>query len=405
MTDSPADTLVLPDRLSDRTTQTVVAALTARGTEVRFVGGCVRDVLSGEPMGDIDLATPDAPKTVMALLETSGLKAVPTGLKHGTVTAVSEGRPFEVTTLRIDVETDGRHADVAFTDDWRADAARRDFTFNAMSLRPDGSLFDYFGGREDLAAGYVRFVGEAPQRIVEDYLRVLRYFRFLARFGRGEPDADAVAACRDASGRLSRLSAERVRNELLKLLHAANPVPAVDLMRQTGVLDAVLPQAGATDVLVTLVGVDDRDSLRRLAALIGEDGDVVGAALKLSNTERERLAALAPPCVTLEPGMPVREQRQILYDLDPEIFVDLVLLAWATDRQVHADSWRAMLETVQEWEAPMLPVRGSDALELGFPPGPQVGELVAGIERWWRDGDFTADRSACIAEMKRRALT
>jgi poly(A) polymerase len=405
MTDQPSGTLPLPEILRDDTARSVVAALTAAGAEVRFVGGCVRDVLSGATMGDVDLATSDMPETVINLAEAAGLKAIPTGLKHGTITVVAEGRPFEVTTLRIDVETDGRHAEVAFTDDWKADAARRDFTFNAMSLRPDGAFFDYFDGRDDLAAGRVRFVGDAQRRVAEDYLRVLRYFRFLARFGRGEPDTEAVKACRAASDQLARLSIERVRNELFKLFAAPNPVPTLGLMRETGVLTAVLPDAGAMDVLVTLVGIDDRDPLRRLAALVPNSGETSGRALKLSKVEQARLSALAPPCTVPDPGMDHMAQRQLLYDLGAERFTDLVLLAWAGDRQVHADAWRAMLQTAQTWEKPSLPVRGSDVLALGVPPGERVGELVSAVEHWWREGNFEADREACLARLREIAAS
>ncbi len=310
-----------------------------------------------------------------------------------------------MTTLRVDVETDGRHAEVAFTDDWKADAARRDFTFNAMSLRPDGGFFDYFGGRDDLTAGRVRFVGDAQSRVEEDYLRVLRYFRFLARFGQGEPDAQAVAACRAASGQLARLSVERVRSELLKLLGAPNPVPTLGLMRETGVLAAILPDAGAMDVLVTLVGIDDRDPLRRLAALVPNAGGKAGSALKLSKAEQDRLGALAPPRAAFAPDMDIPQQRQQLYDLGAERFTDLVLLSWAADREVHADAWRAMLQTAQVWDRPALPVRGSDVLALGVPSGARVGELVGAVERWWRAGDFQADRDACLAQLREIATS
>lgn len=405
MTDQCSGILLLPDSLLGEATQSVVAALTSGGAEVRFVGGCVRDVLSGEVMGDVDLATSDLPEVVIDLSEAAGLKAIPTGLKHGTITVVAEGRPFEVTTLRVDVETDGRHAEVVFTDDWKADAARRDFTFNAMSLRPDGTFFDYFDGRDDLAAGRVRFVGDAQRRVAEDYLRVLRYFRFLARFGRGEPEVEAVAACRAASDQLARLSIERVRNELFKLLAAPNPAPTLGLMRETGILAAVLPDAGAMDVLVTLVGIDDRDPLRRLAALAPNSGETTGRALKLSKAEQARLSALAPPCTVPDPGMDHMAQRQLLYDLGAERFTDLVLLAWAGDRQVHANVWRAMLQTAQTWEKPSLPVRGSDVLAMGVPSGERVGELVGAVEHWWREGGFQADREACLARLREIAAS
>ena len=382
--------------MTDHAARAVVAALIADGAEVRFVGGCVRDALRGAEVSDVDLATPDPPETVLALLARAGLKGVPTGIEHGTVTAVADGRPFEITTLRLDLATDGRYAEVAFTDDWRADAARRDFTFNAMSLSPQGDLYDYFGGREDLHAGRVRFVGQAERRIAEDYLRVLRFFRFLARFGHGAPDAEALAACAAAAGSLGRLSVERVRTELMKLLAAPAPVPALRVMAEIGVLPTVLPEAGPPDTLMQLCGIDDRDALRRLAALIGGNGEAVGRRLKMANAEIARLARLAPPARALDAGLDVAGQRQALYDLGADLFRDLVLLGWAADRKNRAPAWRAMLDTANAWEEPALPVRGGDVTAMGVPGGPQVGRFVAAVEAWWRARDFRPDREACL---------
>lgn len=402
-TEAPVARVPLAPAMCDAAARAVVAALAADGAEVRFVGGCVRDTLLGAPIADVDLATADPPSTVIALLGRAGLKAVPTGIEHGTVTAVAEGRPFEITTLRLDVATDGRRAEVAFTDDWRADAARRDFTINAMSLAPDGGLHDYFGGREDLAAGRVRFVGSAAQRIAEDYLRVLRFFRFLARFGRDMPDPEALAACGAAAGRLGRLSIERVRTELVKLLAAPNPVPALAVMDDSGVLAAVLPEAGDRTTLMTLCGIDDRDPLRRLAALVGTGGEALGRRLKMANAEIRRLGLLAPPAVVLEPGLDPAGRRQVLYDLGPAIYRDLVLLAWAADREGHADAWRAMLATARDWTAPALPLRGADVTALGVPKGPEVGRIVAAVEAWWRARDFQPGREACLDVARRLA--
>lgn len=390
--------------MTDHAARAVVAALCADGGEVRFVGGCVRDALRQAPVSDVDLATADPPETVLALLERAGIKGVPTGIEHGTVTAVADGRPFEITTLRLDVATDGRYAEVAFTDDWRADAARRDFTFNAMSLSPRGDLYDYFGGREDLAAGRVRFVGDAAQRIAEDYLRVLRFFRFLARFGHGEPDGEAMAACGAAAGKLDRLSVERVRTELLKLLAAPAPVPALQAMADLGVLAAVLPEAGDMTTLLALCGIDDRDGLRRLAALVGTDGEALGRRLKLSNAQTARLARLAPPARKLDADLDEAGQRQMLYDLGADLFRDLVLLAWAGDRQGRASLWRAMLETANAWEEPRLPLRGADITAMGVLGGPQVGRIVAAVEAWWRARDFRPGREACL-EVARNLVT
>jgi hypothetical protein len=230
-------------------TRAVLAALSAEGAAPRFVGGCVRDAELGRPVKDIDIATPDPPERVLALLERAGLKAVPTGLAHGTVTAISRGRPFEVTSLRIDVETYGRHAKVEFTDDWQADAGRRDLTINALSCAPDGRIFDYFGGLEDLRAGRVRFVGDPRARIREDYLRLLRFFRFHAHYGRGAPDPEGLAAAGELAPKATKLSGERVRAELLRLLAAPDPVPVLDLMAARGVLRVFLPEAADTAAL------------------------------------------------------------------------------------------------------------------------------------------------------------
>jgi poly(A) polymerase len=383
----------------------VIAALGAAGAEVRFVGGCVRDALAGRPVKDVDLATPDPPERTMALLRDAGLKAVPTGLAHGTVTAVAGGHGFEVTTLRVDVRTFGRHAEVAFTDDWRADAARRDFTFNAMSATPEGVLHDYFGGRRDLAEGRVRFVGEPATRIAEDYLRVLRYFRFVAHFARGAPDGAALAACAAAAGSLGRLSGERVRNELLKTLAAPDPLPALRLMAETGVLAAVLPEAHGFERLAALVVIDDGDPVRRLAALIdGRDGDMA-SRLRLSNAERDRLIAVATFDIAPDTTMPGLRRR--LYRHGAEATLDATLLSWAARRVGGApdaldDSYRALLSAERAWSRPTLPIKGRDAIAAGVERGPRVNALVHAIEDWWVEGDFTADRAACLAELTRR---
>ena len=386
--------------LGARETGELVAALTAAAADVRFVGGCVRDLVLGGDVGDVDIATPDRPEVVEGLLRDRAIDIIPTGLDHGTLTAVHGGREFQITTLRVDRETDGRHAVVAFTDDWETDARRRDFTINAMSLRADGTLFDYAGGLDDLALGRIRFVGDADRRVDEDRLRVLRYFRFLARFSRGEPDRDAVAACRRAAGSLARLAAERVRAELLGLLAAASPLPALLLMRDTGVLGEILPEAGSLETLDALTGIDDRDPLRRLAALAPASGGALGERLKLCGAMRARLEAMAPAAGTPEADWSVFRQRQFLYDRGRETFRDLVLLAWASDPDRRAGRWRAMLETANRWEAPRLPVRGSDALETGLEPGRGVGEALASVESWWRGEDFVPGREACLARLR-----
>jgi poly(A) polymerase len=293
---------VRPAFLADPTLVAVLAAL----PDARVVGGAVRDWLAGRAVSDIDLATAWPPDVVTTALEQAGLRAVPTGVAHGTVTALSGGRGFEVTTLRRDVETDGRHAVVAFTDDWRQDAARRDFTFNALSLTRDGMVFDYFAGRADLAAGIVRFVGDPATRIAEDALRILRFFRFHARYGRGAPDPAALAGIKVGLAGLAILSAERVWSEILRILAAPDPSGAVALMAELGVLAAILPEGANPWALERLVATGaPADPLLRFAALSTGPAEAVGARLRLSGAEREMLAALqsgAPPCWWVAPG-------------------------------------------------------------------------------------------------------
>ena len=397
--------------MSSPKTRAVVDALAAGGVGVRFVGGCVRDAVIGRKISDIDLATDAPPARVMELLETAGLKVVPTGLAHGTVTAVSGGAPYEITTLRHDVETDGRRAVVAFTDDWEADAARRDFTMNALSLEPGGLLHDPFGGIQDLRAGRVRFVGDARQRLREDVLRLLRYFRFFAHYGRPPPDGDALAACREMAHLLLRLSAERVRVELLKLLAAPDPAPVVRLMRDEGVLDHFLAQATAIDRLDRMVAIEVGlglcDPLRRLAALLPVDGDTarhLAQGLRLSNSERDRLVAMAAPAFDLSPALDDPARRRALYAVGAELWPDLVLAAWADGQDGPEDgNWRALFEEARGWERPEFPLTGRDVKKLGVKEGAEVGKLLRAVEAWWIEGDFRAGREECLAWLTRRA--
>jgi poly(A) polymerase len=397
-------------------TRAVIAALTAEGAEVRFVGGCVRDAVIGRPVKDVDIATHDPPERVMALLEKAGITAVPTGLKHGTVTAVVGRNHFEITTLRRDVETFGRHATVEFTNDWTADAARRDLTMNALFCAPDGRLFDPFGGLADLRARRVRFVGDAATRIREDVLRLLRFFRFYAHYGAPPPDPHALAAARELAPLLPTLSGERVCGETLKLLMAPDPASVIALMRDQGVLGHFLPEGtniARLAVLVTVEGiapkrlVPEADAIRRLAALV--DGgapaaESVAVRLRLSNTERERLVAIAGgPWPVADLDGPAR--RRLLYRLGHERFRDAALHAWAetiagtasADRY-ETESWIDLVAAI-ETALPPFPLRGRDALALGLPPGPEVGRLVGEVETWWIDGDFRADRAACLARL------
>ncbi len=399
-------------------TQAVLAALSADGAEPRFVGGCVRDAVAGRPVKDVDLATPDPPERVTALLERAGIKAVPTGLEHGTVTAVSGGRPFEVTTLRVDVETYGRRARVAYTDDWQADAARRDLTINALSCAPDGTLYDPFGGLGDLRDGRVRFIGDPRQRIREDYLRLLRFFRFHAHYGKGGPDPEGLAAATELAAEATDLSGERVRDELLKLLAADDPLPVLELMHAHGVLRSFLPETAGMAALAGLLTVepddDAPDSLRRLAAVLEPDlnaAEAVAKRLRLSRAERQRLGQLlssgGPPDAAVRVGMPETRLRVALYRLGAETARDGLLLDWARRpedaRSKLREDLQSGLAVMAAWRPIRFPLQGRDAVALGIQTGPGVGALLTEIEAWWIAEDFQPDRQACLARLKNLA--
>lgn len=389
-------------------TAAVFDALERGGAEVRFVGGAVRDAWLGRPVKDIDLATTALPPQTVAFLEAAGLRAIPTGIDHGTVTALSGGKTFEITTLRRDVETDGRHAVVAYTTDWREDAARRDFTMNALSAGRGGRVFDYFGGLPDLAAGRVRFVGEAERRIREDVLRALRFFRFHAHYGRGEPDPAALAACAALAASLSILSGERIRGEILRLLTAPDPAATWRLMDKHGILAPILPDATNTARLERLSAVqtalgDEPAPIVRLAATLPPDRSIalrVAERLKLSNAERDRLVALATPPRAVSAGDDAATLRLALYRLkDGSLFADLLRL----DAASHPDADLVLLRKALATEPPPpFPIHGRDLLDLGLLPGQQLGTVLKAVEAWWIGGDFRADRAACLAEARQR---
>jgi poly(A) polymerase len=386
---------------NDAAVGTLFDALGRAGIAARFVGGWVRDAVRGvTPTNEPDLAVDKPPETVMLALKAAKIKVVPTGLKHGTVTAVIAGAPYELTTLRRDVETDGRHAVVAFTDDWLEDASRRDFTFNALYADLDGTLYDPFDGRADLAAARVRFIGDPDQRIAEDRLRILRFFRFHAWYGRAPFDAAGLAACRRNAGSLRGLSGERVRKEVLRLLEAPAPADTVAAMREAAILDHWLPECDGTKRLRALIEREDKqDAIRRLASILSADADatMIGKRLKLSTQESLRLDVMlaAEPVIDVAGGP--KAWREQIYALGGNLYADRLLLA------VDAPGdWRAALAMARTWTPPELPVSGGDALKLGLKPGPKVGALIGAVERWWIEGDFTADRAACLAELEKR---
>ncbi|MGF1549799.1 MAG: CCA tRNA nucleotidyltransferase [Sphingomonadaceae bacterium] len=357
-----------------------LAALAADRGQTRLVGGCVRDGLLGLPVADIDLATRLEPREVIARAEAAGLKTVPTGIAHGTVTVIAAGRPIEVTTLRRDVSTDGRRATIAYTDDWKEDAARRDFTINALSANPvSGEIFDYFGGLGDLEKRRVRFIGEPLVRIAEDHLRILRFFRFHARFGGGAPDPEGLAACAARANDLMALSRERIADELLKLLALPDPGATVRLMERQGIFRPVLPEIGRAGVerLAALVprereaGVEPH-ALRRLAALLPADPEVAGsvaARLRLSKKRTKRLVSAAA--------------REAPADKDPGALAYWIGRDEAVDRLLLGDRDLAAVAALDGWERPRFPLSGRDLIAMGLEPGPEVSRTLQAIEREW----------------------
>ncbi len=375
--------------LTDAATVRVMQALEAAGgaDAARFVGGCVRNSLVGRPVDDIDIATRLKPEETLAALKSAGIKAVPTGLAHGTVTAVADKKPFEITTLRRDVETDGRHAVVAFTDDWAEDAARRDFRLNALYADRDGRIFDPTGGGlEDALAGRVVFVGDPQRRIEEDHLRILRFFRFFAWYGRSEPDAAGLKACTKHAESLSRLSAERVSKELLKLLAAPDPRASVAAMRRAGVLDRLIPAVDALDAFEVMVDLSP-DPVLRLSALLPDDPREVARTaigLRLPKAVEHRLAAAAEGPLD-PPDAPAL--RALIYRLGDEAVRDRLLRGHAATGRP-ADAALTLLET---WTPPQMPVGGREVARLGVAPGPETGRILKAFEDEWVAADFPGE--------------
>ena len=378
--------------------------------EARFVGGAVRNALLGVPVVDIDIAVPMPPQEALARLKAKNIKVVETGLDHGTVTAVAGTHAFEITSLRRDVETDGRHAKVAFTDDWAEDARRRDFTINALYASANGEIFDYATGVEDLIAGRVRFMGQAAARIAEDYLRVLRLFRFHAWYGRGEVDAEGLRAAAAAKDKLRTLSAERIAKELLRLLEAVHPGPVLRVMAATGILPELLPGALQLARLEKLAELEadnflSPDAILRLAALLPdvETAGLVAQRLRLSNADRERLEQALEKGEgggeAIVPQISAQQARRLLYRLGAARFRDRVLLQWAAAPE-SAGVWRLLLEMAGSWRRPRFPLTGHDAMQAGVPEGPEVGRVLAAVEDWWVEGDFAAGEGALRDRLK-----
>ena len=391
MTDTPALVVTPPPFLMDREVARVLDALPC----ARVVGGAVRDTLAGLPVADIDVASPLQPEEVLRRLEKAGVRCVPTGLSHGTVTAVTTRGPIEITTLRHDVETDGRHAVVAFTADWQADAARRDFTINAMSMRSDGAVFDYFGGIADLRARRVRFVGDPAARITEDYLRVLRFFRFYARYGGEAPDQPTADGLRAGVAGFDRLSAERVWSELKRILTAPDPSAAIRLMAKLGVLQAAVPEGADPDALERLVQAGaPADPLLRAAALVTGNVDAFADRLRLSAQEREVLLALRAGPIP-SPRDDDAALRRLLADNPKE---RLIGRAWIAGG--NGSGWADLRDRLAAMPQPVFPLSGRDVVALGVPPGPRVGELLCTVRDWWISEGCLANYQVCWAQLK-----
>jgi poly(A) polymerase len=410
-----SEKIVAPDWMGAPDTLAIFDAISAGGASVRFVGGCVRDAILGRPVSDIDLATDAEPARLIELLGERIIRAIPTGIDHGTITAIPDERPFEITTLRQDIETDGRRAAVKFTRDWSVDAARRDFTMNALSADPDGTVYDYVGGLSDLRAGRVRFIGNAAERIAEDHLRILRFFRFHANYASTVPDADALQACREASGYVEKLSGERVWQEMSRILVVPEPMQVFALMEDTRILRLLFPVRRSTSRLQALAALEGMlnvapEPVRRLTALIQpgrQEASQIAARLRLSRADTSRLDNLSANRGESRAGMPALALRRALYKLGVSFFRDLILLDWAD--QIARDpstaggniqDWKDTWDAANDWVPPHFPLTGEDIIAAGVREGPDVGDILEDVEEWWIDQAFRPDREGCLERLR-----
>jgi tRNA nucleotidyltransferase/poly(A) polymerase len=403
--------------LANKAMQGLFDLIEAAGGEMRVNGGALRNALLGEPVNEVDLSTTLTPDQVSEVLKAGGVKVVATGIEHGTVTAVAGGEGYEITTLREDVETDGRRAVVRFGTDWRADAARRDFTMNALYCDRQGRLFDPLGGYDDLKARRVRFIGSAEARIAEDYLRILRFFRFFAWYGDGRPDAEGLKACARAKDRIATLSAERVWHELKRLLGAPDPTRAVLWMRTSGVLAAALPETGewGVDALKHLVDVEKAlgespDFMLRLMAILpprAERVEALAKRLKLSKREAQRLSEWAGVERPAD-GASDEELAKHLYRSGKQMLIDALTIEAARERAYQGVTPRAarlaaMVGFARNWQRPVFPLAGADLVQAGFESGPKMGRLLKRLERHWLENGFSPGRDELLAQAKKMA--
>lgn len=390
--------------LKDPALRRVFAALAAAGGEARVAGGAVRNSLLGEPVNDIDIATTLTPERIIAAGEKARLGVHPTGIAHGTITLVTGGKPFEVTTLRVDVETYGRKARVAFTGDWEADARRRDFTMNALYCSGDGKIYDPTMGYRDILKKKVRFVGEPAARIKEDYLRILRFFRFHARYGAGAPDAKGLAACIKYKSKLQELSSERIRQELFKLLEAKRASETIKLMAARNVLKVLFAPIVDLGAFARMAKIDAAhgftpDALLRFV-LIAKAPLALRESLRLTNAEMKRLEAIMGNSAP-HPSLRDKERRAVLYRLGAPLWRDMVRLAWAQSKErPSAKAWAGLLAFADEWAIPRFPLSGQDLLARGLKPGPEVGHELARLEDWWIASDFTENKDTLLRKLE-----
>ncbi|MCD4513992.1 CCA tRNA nucleotidyltransferase [Brucella pseudogrignonensis] len=420
-----SDTVNISDRanwLRSKPLQALFAALNRDGGEVRVVGGAVRNTLLGTKVSDVDLATTHLPEETVRLAKEAGFKPVPTGIEHGTITVVVQGQPFEVTTLRKDIETNGRHAKVAFGTDWKTDAERRDFTINALYATADGDVIDYVGGLADIETKTLRFIGDAEERIREDYLRILRFFRFFAWYGSGRPEANGLRASARLKDGLNQLSAERVWSELKKLLSAPDPSRAMLWMRQSGVLNIILPESEkwGIDAIHGLVRAETDldwqvDALLRLESIVPPDAarmTELGKRLKMSNAERARLEAWAR-ADAIKSETSEQALKKLIYRGSSQAVADRIRLAYASARQeaaasdeamIRAGGYSRLLDAVEKYEPLVFPLTGGDLLSLGVEKGPGLGEALRDLETLWIDSGFSLDREALLDKLDRNKM-
>jgi poly(A) polymerase len=401
--------------LADVNLQRLLAALSADGEEARVAGGAVRNTLLGEPVSDIDIATTTTPDETEQRAQDAGFRTVPTGKEHGTITVIADGRGYEVTTLRADVETDGRHARVAFGKDWKRDAERRDFTINALYARANGEVVDLVGGLPDLETRTLRFIGDADERIREDYLRILRFFRFFAWYGKGRPDADGLRASARLKDGLARLSAERIWSELKKLLLAPDPSRALLWMRQAGVLTQILPESEkwGIDAIHGLIATENDlgwqvDPMLRLASLlppVQEKLEAMAERLRMSKAEAAKLTNWAAAGSASHTTSELALSKQLyLGDVCGTTYRLKLALAAARARAqqedaalVEAGGYSRQLKFLEGWTKPAFPINGGDLLKLGAAPGKAMGESLKALEKEWMDSGFRMDRDALLA--------